>query len=140
MLLTAIDPGTDMGWAQFVMGELRACGLGDPPVTKARDQSMVIECPEIVPGRHVNPNDMITLAIKVGRMIERFDALGAITGTVKPTVWKGGPVPKPIMNGRIIKRLSAREADTFAGCGAPYSKLHNVLDAIGIGLWATERI
>ena len=138
-MLLAIDPGKDTGWARFIHGRLEACGLGVPPIVKAA--AVIIECPEYRAHDRVNPNDLIALAVRVGREVERAARAGITAELVRPTVWKGS-VPKNIHQPRIVHALTREEhviLDDVLGLHAK-SKGHNVIDACGIGLWALERL
>lgn len=143
MRLLAIDPGESDGWAVFQNGRLAACGRH----VRERDfegvDLVVIEKPQIyVLGKSkADPNDLISLAIKVGRLAERVER---ITGTdadlVRPQEWKGS-VPKEIHNRRVIDALSADEACIAADALklVPEKQRHNVIDACGLGLWAVKQ-
>lgn len=132
----AVDPGLDTGWALFhSSGELAACGLNGPPFGCARD--VVIERPQVYPSHPVPPNDLITLAVQVGRYAGAAEATGASVRTCVPHEWKGN-LPKDICARRIVRALKARELSAVTDMEAtvPAAKRHNVIDAIGIGLFA----
>lgn len=139
----AIDPGTTTGWALFTSGDRRLamCGLNQPeepaPIT-----SVTIERPRIYPhGRTKNPNDVLSVAINAGEWAGRYKALGVpVVRYVEPATWKG-QVPKDVHHARIWSRLSANEQEIVSVCGRgmPPSKRHNMLDAVGLGLWAVGR-
>ena len=57
--------------------------------------------------------------------------------TVQPSTWKG-TVPKKIFLERILKCLTDEERQRLPKL--PASKLHNVIDAVGIGLWKLGRL
>lgn len=142
-MLLAIDPGEDLGWALFSRIALLNCGIEDCerlafPIGRLVIERLVIECPYIYPkAGKANPNDMITLARKVGRIEERFDHV-PIKQVVFPRTWKG-TVPKEIHNRRVIAKLDAREVETLHAVKCTEKKLHNVIDAVGLGLWALGR-
>jgi len=52
-------------------------------------------------------------------------------------VWKG-QVPKQIHNARVIGSLTADERALLEACGCPKALLHNVIDAVGLGLYHLE--
>lgn len=54
-----------------------------------------------------------------------------------PSQWKG-QVPKDVHNKRVMNALTPDEADAFAAC--PASLKHNVIDGVGIGLFALGRM
>ena len=59
---------------------------------------------------------------------------------VSPAAWKG-QVPKKIHHPRILRSLSEVEREIVLDVLdlLPASTRHNVLDAVGIGLWALKR-
>lgn len=139
----AVDPGIDTGWALFdVKGDLEECGLGDvfPFRTSAK---VVIEKPEIYAARFMkgNPNDLITLAIRVGRYQQVLEQRGnhCEVKLVLPKTWKG-QVPKEIMAARTLQSLSEKEKEVFMvqTKGITKSKMHNVWDAVALGKWAIK--
>lgn len=100
----------------------------------------LIEKPRLYNGRAArgDGNDLITLAITVGQLIEKVEN----AYLVEPTVWKGN-VPKKNAQGvnlikeRALNKLSKEELSDIK---LPAASLeHNVWDAIGIGLWALGR-
>jgi hypothetical protein len=139
MTLLAIDPGIDTGWALF-NDALLSCGVGNPPeIYRAR---VVIERPQVYLASKSkgDPNDLITLAIQVGRYWEQYERAGDSVRTFLPREWKG-QVPKDIQAGRILAKLSAQEQDVVANYGRMVNKgkHHNMMDAIGLGLFALGR-
>lgn len=137
--IVAIDPGKHQGWALYLCGELTACGLGDPILT-VRPSVAVVELPQVYRQSKMkgDPNDLIRLAFDAGRRVER---LADIVETFKPSEWKG-QVPKEIHHPRILAELYERERDEYAYCvrNVPKSYQHNVLDAVGLGLWYVKKI
>lgn len=81
-----------------------------------------------------DPEDLLQLAAIVGGIVCRERAVSKI---VRPYEWKG-QVPKDIMTGRILSKLSPLEQRIIPKLAA--SKLHNVIDAIGIGLRHVGRL
>jgi len=130
--LLAIDPGEHTGWAVFDGACLWGCGSGDPPVERAK--RAVIELPQVYPSHPVPPNDLITLAFLAGRYAGR----GADVSTVFPHQWKGN-LPKDVCAARVRAKLSAREREIIGRCGVTEKQLHNVMDAIGVGLFSMGR-
>lgn len=124
---TAIDPGEHAGWAMFSDRDLVACGPGTPDVFVGE---VVIECPFIYPRGEADPNDLIILARRVGRLEERA---GKPCVLVFPRTWKG-TIKKAIMTARIRKKLTDTERTLLT------KDDHNVIDAIGLGLWRVGRL
>ena len=134
--LLSVDPGRHTGWAAFGERTLWACGTGDPPVERAR--RVVVELPRVYPRHPVPPQDIVTLAALAGQYVGRAAAAGASASTVSPSQWKG-TMPKGVCAARVRARLSPEERAVVDACGAPAGELHNVLDAVGIGLHALGR-
>jgi hypothetical protein len=140
--ILAIDPskpGNHTGWAQFTGGLLVACGLhelvcADPSKVAGAD-IVVIELPQIYPGvRNEDPNDLISVARAVGQWEQEAARQGAQTCLVRPREWKG-QTPKAIHGQRTRERLSSLEAVLV-----PPGTRHDVIDAIGLGLWYLGRL
>ena len=156
-MLLAIDPGLDTGWALFTdAGELVACGLGDPRMSDrhrvSEIRSVVIEQPFIYPrGQTKNPNDVLALALNAGEWAGLYRQWAEVK-YVLPFQWKGS-VPKAISHSRIWGKLGDTEKTvvdlamergrscTTKALGRPIasSRRHNVLDAVGLGLFAVSR-
>ena len=132
-VLLAIDPGTHTGWALFDE-MLIGCGLGEPPTDLAL--RVIIEIPQVYPAHPVPPNDLITLAFLAGRYAGRC-VTGAVS-TVFPHQWKGN-LSKEVCAARVRFRLSPEERKVVDVLKVPAKQLHNVMDAIGIGLFALGR-
>jgi hypothetical protein len=139
----AIDPGASTGWAWFFGGGLMSCGriepecFGDLTVyASGSDDVVIIECPRAYPRGKVDPNDLISLARKVGRLEQLFH--GAVI--VYPATWKGS-LTKAQCHRRYLGRLTpADHAALAAGLtGVPASAEHDVLDAVCLGLWRLAR-
>jgi hypothetical protein len=99
---------------------------------------VVIEKPQIYPNSPVPPNDIITLTLQAGRYLGIAEQMGiAILRTVLPKSWKG-QLPKGVCAGRIISRLSSEELLVLKAAESklPAGKRHNLIDAVGIGLYA----
>lgn len=132
-MILGIDPGKCTGWAILAEGgELIRCGEGWPPSLEGVRRA-VVECPQIyraskAPG---DPNDLIKVAILVGRYVERLDQANVPVRLVKPAEWKG-QVPKKIHNARVKGALQTAELARLAKLELPESREHNVIDAIGL--------
>ncbi len=148
-MLLAIDPGACSGWALFTTasGMLVGCGLDDP--TKHRWYSLpsiervVIERPRIYPrGLTKNPNDIVTLALNAGEWAGRYKPHGIKVEYVYPSEWKG-QTDKAISHTRTLSALTADElliVPPEGKLGLPKSKRHNLLDAIGLGLFSLRNV
>ncbi len=97
-------------------------------------RALIIEMPRYYPGRQKGDvNDLLDLAAVVG-YCERI--CHPYSKRVYPAAWKG-QVPKPVMSKRILSCLSPDELANIQTAG---SKTHNIVDAIGIGLWHFNRL
>lgn len=152
-----IDPGTNLGWAIWNALGLVACGLDDPRsspkhiVTSVEPDVDVIhdawiEDQVIYPRSPVPPGDILTLAKGAHRFAGRYDACGVVVHFVEPSTWKGQiqcNCSKTITfaacrhHARTWSALNPHEQEIVhkALKGVAPSKRHNVLDALGIGLW-----
>ena len=145
----AIDPGATTGWAVFGGGDLWEAGytrmihlteLPDVPLLPA---ILIVELPVIYPmgkGKG-DPNDLIKLAELAGMIRGWYltRAPGIVTATVTPRTWKG-TVPKKIHNERVLGRLTSKERDILPKRPRAQDFDHNMVDALGIGLWQLEKM
>lgn len=144
--LVAIDPGVkNLAWARFDNGVLTRCGLSrtDHATNHARaliglSQPDILVLEQMVPRDLPNASDLIAVS-----------HTGAyVAGALRPTVllyptaqeWKGS-VPKRIHHPRIAAKLTDAERAVVASVAVrvPASLLHNVWDAVGLGLWGLRR-
>jgi hypothetical protein len=160
VLLISCDPGLRvLGLAVFYKGDLVHAELVKNPVLKARGPEAwwgmataarlklkdgwlapdmyVVEVPQVYRfgGASTDPDDLIQLAGiggAVGSIIKPTSARGYY-----PRQWKG-QVPKEIMIKRIETKLASQEVAAIVKC--PPSLRHNVVDAIGIGLFHLGRL
>lgn len=137
MKVLAVDPGVDTGWCLVESGAVVDCGLG--PSGWPRAPMAILERPQVYrqAQQKGDPNDLITLAIQIGRYVERLETAGTKTALVLPNTWKG-QVPKDVHHRRIVAKLSPDEAARVASRleHVAESKRHNVLDAVGLAKWA----
>jgi len=143
-VLLAIDPGNVTGFALFEGKDLVTCGVLTKDQAKSRVfdnvDTLVIERPKIYPGarQEVPPDDLITLAILVGEIKALYRLSGVETEEVLPYAWKG-QLPKDISHKRIKKCLNMKENSLVESVRVSKSNKHNMLDAVGIGLWRLGR-
>jgi hypothetical protein len=139
---TSIDPGCT-GWAWWEGQRLVACGVEEDVDAVAVRGDLVIEKPQIYRASKskADPNDLITLAIQVGRYVERARHAGMTATLVTPAEWKG-QVPKDVIVPRILAALNEgeRAIATRVSLGIAKGKVHNMVEAIGIGLHACGRM
>lgn len=157
--LLSIDPGFRyLGYSVFSEGTLLEAGLlksaetpsswavwgKQPPsflhlVEVIRKFDWVEQCSAVIeyPKVHKdtpNPEAIVKLAAACGAYTGLLQAAGFGLIWVEPYTWKGN-VPKEVSTRRILAKIPKED----------YSKIsnvrdHNILDAIGIGLWATKKI
>lgn len=95
--------------------------------------TLVTEGQQVYPGmRAQNPNDLLPLSFLCGAVQARVEAHQRLMPL--PKTWKGS-LRKEAFTRRILSRLGADEIQTLKEVKCPESKLHNVVDAIGLGLW-----
>jgi hypothetical protein len=119
-----LGPRAWAAMAQEVRGKFAACDL------------VVVERQRVYPGprgKKTDPNDLVDLSGVVGAIAYAAAAYAAEVVGVFPAEWKG-QVPKEVMNARVLARLAEAEKEYL------YSKDHNTLDAVGIGLYYTKRL
>lgn len=139
----AVDPGKRSGWAIFVDGELVEAGtwpeadmLAGTPIVGLAPAIAVIELPVVYPKGYGkgDPNDMIKLAVLVGDLRGFYRRAGLETALVAPRTWKG-TVPKRIHHERVLGALTPDERATLPRRPRARDFDHNMLDAVGLGLW-----
>jgi hypothetical protein len=150
--LAAIDPGrAGMGWAIFKDRALVETGILENTsprevvkvlglvLARWAPADAVVEVPQVYRQRMQkgDPNDLITVAIMAGLAVA---VLAPFTEAqlVRPHAWKGNR-PKAVDNQQTLRLLNDMELRMVAASGASKSKLHNVLDAVGLGLWKLGR-
>lgn len=126
MRLLAIDPGIHTGCAIFVDGVLVHTFLGEPSATWKKPDRCIIELPQVYRKDKANPNDLITLAVRVGRYVER---VGCPVDLIAPATWKG-QLSKEVTKRRLQAALSPGEL-----LNIPHASRHDVWDAVGLGRW-----
>jgi len=95
----------------------------------------VSEYPQVYARGPGDPADLIELAGVVGAVGYAIRSMKS--SSYLPRSWKG-QVPKDVMCARIEGRLSPEEKAAIRPC--PTSLRHNVLDAIGVGLFHIGRL
>jgi len=150
-LLVAFDPAAHhVGWAAFREGRLASCGLErKDPLSAGLEElagalrvahRVVVEVPQVYQQRgwEGDPNDLIDVALTAGRIAQAFDGQ-APAEFVRPHAWKSN-VPKAVMLRRITESLDGAEQNVLHATKVPATLIHNVVDAIGLGIWALGRL
>jgi hypothetical protein len=154
--LFSFDPAAaHVGWAVFANQRLAFCGLerGEPigeaigiladkitPNAWSEGLRIVVEVPQVYQQRswRGDPNDLISVALTAGRIAQAFES-HAIAELVRPHAWKRNAA-KAVMLRRIEERLDERERNVLHTAKMPAGLRHNVIDAIGLGLFALDRL
>jgi len=142
----AFDPGKTTGWARFFStGKLRDAGaigfqlLREKMAMEGYFGSLevaVIEVPRWYPREHkIDVNDLIDLAVMVGEIRAHFEDVELVF----PRTWKG-TVPKAIHNRRVLAALIDEERALLPRRPRAKDYDHNMVDAVGIGLWKLGRL
>ena len=154
-MIACIDPGTSAkggaGLAIFSnQGELfDAFLLRPPPVLDVAErirrtlvdlypvpvQLCVVEWPQIYKGDRRDPNHLLGLTGMAMAIVTRLNP--DEVKSVLPRTWKG-TLDGDVMTKRIEERLRPEELQRIAHC--PASLRHNILDAVGLGLWHFGRL
>ena len=141
----SIDPGTkEMGWALWEDNELSMCGLARgknwietvQALPKFTLKKLTIEDQQIYRRSPINAHSLLAVARVVGAVIAYYDFVPSVI--VAPAKWKG-QLPKDVCNRRTLAKLTQSELKQFDSAPCPASLKHNLIDAIGIGLWASRR-
>ncbi len=136
----AIDPGASTGWALYegTTPRLSACGVCEPPGLQwGHIDRVIVEHPEKYPRDNVNPNNLITLAGRMGRVVGPLEVNGATIDYRKPAEWKGQE-SKPMSHGRSWAALTPAEQAVVVRCsrGIKAKPLLDMLDAVALGQYA----
>lgn len=148
----AIWHGTALVWAGLVKGPKEGRGpqawatMSDAVHTAVHTAKLpdfyvggcVVEYPQVYARGPGDPADLIELAGVVGAVVANLSESPPceITGYL-PREWKG-QVPKEIQNARTLAKLGPGEKAAMVPCAA--SLVHNVWDAIGIGLAHLQKL
>lgn len=143
-MILAVDPGATTGWAYFhPTGKLSCAGYEKHKLFLGycfddEDLELVVEIPRVYPyGGKGDPNDLIDLAVKAGEIRGRFSWQRSIEA--HPATWKGS-VPKDVHHRRVLAALSAEEVALLPKTPRSKKYDHNMLDAVGLGLWHLGRL
>jgi hypothetical protein len=147
--LVAIDPGKVTGVAVFldVLRSATVCTEEQclmaienaAPIRQGKPAGdCIIEIPQVYLGQQQkgDQNDLINLAVTVGRYVDRATACGFRVKLVKPREWKG-QLPKDVCWQRVRETLTSSELANMEK--VPKSRAHNMHDAIGLGTWFQKR-
>ena len=158
-LLIAIDPGVHgCGVAFLINGKLKVayyiptaeeCPLHsfDIHAADATEVVFILEKPQIYKTRLLkgDPNDLIDVAVAGGEMLGKLRTIARChvpvhriaVEKIKPALWKK-QLPKEVVQERVKPKLTPQELAVVVK-PKPASLMHNVWDAVGIGLWGVKR-
>ena len=143
--MMSVDPGTkETGWAAWEDGAMVLCGLARGrnwiqtvrAIPQIQVNDLWLEDQQIYRNSGVDAHSLLAVSRVVGAVA--FHVPAKKIELVRPAVWKG-QVPKEICNRRTFSRLTPREKILIELANCPESLKHNLLDAVGIGLWAIKR-
>lgn len=155
MRLLAIDPGKKfLAYAIFEDGRLvevdgieaeklshlaMRISFKFRPMAEDFDE-LVVEFPQVYrqTQQKGDPNDLLFLSMVSGFVIQELFLTPQID-LPSPKIWKG-TVPKSIHNERILSQLDEAESALFDQTKVPTGKRHNLIDAVGIGLWKLNKL
>lgn len=102
---------------------------------------VLIEYPEQYQYSPVPRGNVQDLAFTAGALSLFFEMTfdNARVDLILPKIWKR-QVPKDIFLNRILSRLSEEELEILESKNYPKSVEHNVIDAIGLGLYLCRRL
>lgn len=140
--MLSIDPGKNQGWGYFEGDLLLDAGKGEIPELFDRIvKQVVIEAPRWYPKeREVDVNDLLDLSIKVGDLQGHYRSLDVVENIelVYPRNWKG-TLRWDICCDRVLAALTEKECGVLPRRPRKKDVDHNVLDAVGLGLWKLGR-
>lgn len=159
MKLVAVDPATKAtGIALFDAHKLthvalvRGNSIGqmlialsnlDWPPEFGIPNVVIVERPVVYPRDGIKKaKDLISVAIVGGAAALAFGCeVWTETEFIEPRTWKGS-VPKEIHNARVMNMLDSNEIEIIDKrlATAPPKLVHNVIDAVGIGLYKLGRM
>jgi len=161
MKIVACDPGVkESAFAHFEGRRLVKCYSAKSVKIRAADFAL-IEMPRVYPGNGKgDPNHLVDLAAVAGGVQKELEMKGARAEYVHPQKWKGH-LKKPPHHARVWLQMSDQDREILAraagytprevkekihaacmrlahsGRVSGYSwKAHNLLDAVGLGLYA----
>lgn len=143
--IIAIDPGVHMSGVAIMavhddtIYQLIYAGYqptGDLKIPSYSNATLLIERPEKYPYKGKTHKDIDTLLAIVDTLKEMAKDAAWVCRTFTPAQWKG-QVPKNVHHARVMRQLTEAE-EAAVKWPADYLR-HNVLDAIGLGLFGANR-
>lgn len=121
----------------FERGTLLDCGACAPPGLRWQGIDRVIgEMPQRYPHDPVNPQDLITLAYRLGLVLGPLLMAGVPVELVMPRDWKG-TIDKVRHHPRIVGKLRPAEREVYERARKPLGEKArgDMTDAVGLGQW-----
>ena len=144
-MMMSVDPGTKAtGWAVWEDRAMVLCGLARGrnwlqtvrAMPRIEVTDLWLEDQQIYRNSGVDAHSLLAVSRVVGAVA--FHVPAKKVELVRPATWKG-QVPKEICNRRTYSRLTPSEKILVELANCSESLKHNLLDAVGIGLWAIKR-
>lgn len=157
-LLVCFDPGQTVGVSVWIKQKLVFCGYGK--IDKYLDQknilnnvysgdlaggTLIVERPMSysLKGKRmlVNPNDLLQTDFRAGLLSGYYLGMGMDLEEIRPpSLWKG-QVPDDVILERVLEKTSDKERELIGEAKSARAKKldHNMVDAIGMGLWRLNR-
>lgn len=140
--LIAVDPGAEAGVAVFYKSRLIRAELVVDAVHRGwcwkgpYGLPVVCEVPQKYRGSAADLQDLLTLSFTAGYLVSSLQPSSLKKAFARD--WKGQR-PKKVDNAYTLKLLNDQERQILEASDVPRHLQHNVVDAIGIGLWALRR-
>lgn len=138
-MIIAIDPGVQFCGVAFfsAAGKLWHCELrsSERPLEPSKEAKVFVERMVVYPGGRFSA-DLLDVSYAAGRMTANF-AQSAIT-KVPARDWKG-QLPRAVEQARTLAALTSGETRVLDSARCQASLRHNILSAIGLGLYAVGR-
>lgn len=144
-VLHCVDSGAESGRATFDDGKLVWAKLIDADMffksalqcSERFNSSAVVEIPDRV---KVNPKSIIKLALNAGRWLQYYgERCSGEVRAVEASAWKASTDPD-VLARRILACLTPEEVARLPKTRSALGYNHNVLDAVGLGLWRLGRM
>lgn len=138
----AVDPGDNAGIATFHDGRLASIELVKDAVERCwrwkgqKGLPVICEMPEKFFNSPASVQSLLTLSFTAGYLVSALHP--SWVRKVTPREWKGQR-PKAVDNALVQHLLNDQERHILRASRISETQKHNVVDAIGIGLWYLRR-
>lgn len=149
MFLLTIDPGVSTGWAIYNVASKTLVECGEDAWPNYYFDRVIIERP-VFDKRTKDPESIAQLLLRVGEYKGMLLAKNtARVELVRPATWKGSVPKETHQEYHIWPKLHPMEENVVNHCANkftrrkyakhPFERIPDVMDAVGIGLWALNR-